>query len=81
MNWHYLSIPQLGITGVSSTYITIIGAICAVIGVLWWKSCPKWAAVIVAILAVAAALSTPVFGPWLQGYLHSVTSGFLGRAG
>ena len=67
------------VIGVSSTYETIIVALAVIAAVVWWRGCPKWLAVIVCILATAAILSTPTFGPWLQARLDDITSGFLGR--
>jgi hypothetical protein len=74
------SIPHVSVTGANShTYITILGALLVIIGSIWLKAIPKWLAVCLTLLATAAALSTPGFGPWLQHELNSITSGFLGR--
>jgi Na+-translocating ferredoxin:NAD+ oxidoreductase RnfD subunit len=72
------AIPQ--VTGISSTWETVAGAVLVVGIALFWHRVPKWLAVIVTILATAAVISTPHFGAWMQGYLHGVTNGFLGRS-
>lgn len=72
-------VPHVVQASSESTWVTVIGALLCVGGVLALKRCPKIIVALVCILATAAVCATPVFGGWLESYLHNLTNGFLGK--
>jgi hypothetical protein len=79
VNFLLAAVPRVQVTGVQSTYITIVVSLALIVTVFWWKDCPKWLAGVVCILATAAIISTPHFGPWAELHLNDITNGVLGR--